>query len=974
MQCTSYLHGCYPNNDLNIGANGNRWPPYYGDGTQKSTNLYNDLSPTFTTNQNLWHVKEILSQTILKHEATFRNQVLELHRLYRRQRELMEEIRLREKCEHHLRLQTFQSNLVFPQMPSEVEQKMWHISSLPWENPAGNCFYALNAENVQAFSSFVAGNNMKADCEPSLSKSHKEDCNLSLSRYALNAENVQAFSSFVAGNNVKADCEPSLSKSHKEDCNLSLSQNSNYGKRMLDLELPADEYIDSEEEERSKEKEVSEVPEVPYYPSKRISGSVVFSGGQGGPVSPDSFSRKTKHLVDLNEPIQLDDRGTPNSTSLLGSDTCHVEIPYKGHNLSGMLNSDFLLLNQEIVHTINAGKGFQDYSKMIYDRQQELQTYNDEAGKSGSNLSPLFQVSCQERLSRSCVELQGHERPRINLLDKVDQEMWSERTNLELKIPERNHNLCNDNYPVLVSYSIPTSNQLVTQSDVAKSEPSSVPSQRKAIHNLRHIPIAVQALPCVDTRTSLTKNSFHPSRNSTCSPRFESVPNSFSPEFQSKSMTLKAFSPLTSLNPLTRTGHNNSPSKHHDLSESFKDSTRMGVNFNSMRPSCLLDTTVSRENNRIAGVGKKPEDSVEGSHWFRAKSDSNSKLDEETQHLAVMESVFSHPFENGDFENREKMRVHDSWAAPDSSLDSGNCGTDDVAVHIGVANKVSDFCNHIDLNSLKIEDESSLAPATPTLVMKIAPGMDLEAPVSPENKECSPPRGESEEHQLETPSKQEDRDPETKLARTAAEAIFLISASGVPLCLDNATGKQSEASGDCLNWFSGIVCSMAGELEKEVETFLTGAADGDHNEILPNVIDNFDTMTLKPTEMEVEEYCCKRTRQTKNVTRPIFISSQQRTVQTRRARRRKDFQTESADTTMVTGSRRRNVGKNGCARGKRQSRSNGTQHTMYSLLKQQTNFNELGFREGCSVTGWGKNNRRRRGQRFPASNPSLIFT
>lgn len=93
---TNLLYESFPGNystwDLNMEAVGSRCLPCNDDKTLKSELHYNGALPPPALHRQLGSDKEELRQTILKQEVMFNDQVQELHRLYRRQMELMNEI------------------------------------------------------------------------------------------------------------------------------------------------------------------------------------------------------------------------------------------------------------------------------------------------------------------------------------------------------------------------------------------------------------------------------------------------------------------------------------------------------------------------------------------------------------------------------------------------------------------------------------------------------------------------------------------------------------------------------------------------------------------------------------------------------------------------------------------------------------------------------------------------------------------
>ncbi|QHN80250.1 uncharacterized protein LOC107623029 isoform X2 [Arachis ipaensis] len=252
----------------------------------------------------------------------------------------------------------------------------------------------------------------------------------------------------------------------------------------------------------------------------------------------------------------------------------------------------------------------------------------------------------------------------------------------------------------------------------------------------------------------------------------------------------------------------------------------------------------------------------------------------------------------------------------------------------------------IDLNSCTNEDEN-----TPM-------DIDLQAPTSPENKESSPPRGESDEAQEEQ-------------ARMAAEALVSIFEVAVHNGLQMTTCSPLESSmSSPLHWFSGIVSAIVDHSESEVNL----------EQHLPTDFDYFEFMTLNLTETTVLDCFYKSNGQSKQ-------GGEGSTSLTRsnRPRRGKDFQNETlpslaclsrhevtkdlktigslvkaatARTTRSTDGCARSAGKNAPAKARRRP------------CKSASNITDL-LKRG--LISWQKICRKKRSQRFPVSNLQLIF-
>ncbi|KAJ8536290.1 hypothetical protein K7X08_034691 [Anisodus acutangulus] len=298
MQSTSYLPGYHPK-DLNGSLTGNsRSIPHNDIAWNGARGFYVSLPP-FTADQNreLVHQKEIFKQTILKHEAIFRYQVNELHHVYRRQRELMDEVKRRKLMADHLHLQELESKSFVSQLRSEVSQKT--------HNPL-----VLDLTSI----------------EPS----------------TLRRETFQGSSNSIACQGTDLLTEQNVTK----EWTLSSSKSSVSRKRMLDLELPAEEYIDIEDEEQFVEERPVQGTNILISELQPRHSSKVNFVNPGDYSISNSISRGTFHLFDLNEPTQPDETGYPNSA--VESVNVHEEISHMDQDLSGTAHAECSTLKKEV--------------------------------------------------------------------------------------------------------------------------------------------------------------------------------------------------------------------------------------------------------------------------------------------------------------------------------------------------------------------------------------------------------------------------------------------------------------------------------------------------------------------------------------------------------------------------------------------------------------------------------------------------
>jgi hypothetical protein len=296
----------------------------------------------------------------------------------------------------------------------------------------------------------------------------------------------------------------------------------------------------------------------------------------------------------------------------------------------------------------------------------------------------------------------------------------------------------------------------------------------------------------------------------------------------------------------------------------------------------------------------------------------------------------------------------------------------------------------IDLNSSMIEDEN------------VPIDVDFHAPASPENKECSPPRGESDENQLVTPfqfAEQEDPQVQEEQTRIAAEALVSISGFVTQKDIQMATCSSSESSANSpLNWFAAIVSTTVDHAENDNDTDFNGKING-LDEFLSDEMDYFEFMTLNLTETKDQDCCFKSKGQTEQIGGSASPNQPRKSVRTYKGRWRKDFQSEilpsiaslsryevtedlqiieslvTADTHSEMGSLR-NASRKVQSRGRKRSCSSASNTKDTDLLlnlKQLTSITKLGV-EKKGLISWGKTCKKRRGQRFRITNPRFLWS
>ncbi|KAG9154771.1 hypothetical protein Leryth_014268 [Lithospermum erythrorhizon] len=422
MHFSGYLTPCYF-----IPIAGRPLPVRDGDVTWMSRNGCASLVQPSSFNHYVIYEKEIIRQNMLNHQAEFTCQVHELHRLYERQNELMAEHRMRVTAAHQLQYQRSQSDrLVYP-----IKPEIFQNSVPPWQS--------LKAE----------------DCVPSLVGERY----LQRPSFALDS--------------LQSDNNSFLTKRSPVDNEGLPPQIKKIGKRMLDLELPADLYIHSDEEDDRISGNIGDVPPSihslaeetpefhlenvqPYPPDNTVS------------LNMDSSCRETKLCIDLNEPIQLDDESY--SSSHLKSTSCST--------LNVHLNP---VRSQKPVNESEASNG-ENVLNVISPEENPVEHQPLNSGAGPDEVTSV-QNSSPKRTSLGCnIFCESH-----------------------------------DSSKTFGSSCLSCSPRIVPHSgDSDINALSSVTSQRSP-HDLRDLPLAVQALPCFKTTkvTKGLKSAYASSRNHT---------------------------------------------------------------------------------------------------------------------------------------------------------------------------------------------------------------------------------------------------------------------------------------------------------------------------------------------------------------------------------------------------------------------------------------------------------------------------
>ncbi|KAL9239500.1 hypothetical protein vseg_013814 [Gypsophila vaccaria] len=245
MQCQSYLSLYQSEYDLKVDTNTCSRVMYDGKATFRN-GLSNTHVSIFQLPQSNIDYKELLWKTMLMHEHTFRDQVQELHRLYKRHREMITEIKSKEISTKHVHIEVQSSTSSSPILLSSSGRETKIIQ---------RCFHSTEE--------------LKAPAVP------------------LSLRNNGTLDEF-AGYKGKM-----------------------IGGKPLDLELPAEVYIDSDEWDSLQGPRYAEDPTSANLSTNKHGKPIVEADGtastvnaqpQGDTPRPCSDQGTKRHLVDLNEP------------------------------------------------------------------------------------------------------------------------------------------------------------------------------------------------------------------------------------------------------------------------------------------------------------------------------------------------------------------------------------------------------------------------------------------------------------------------------------------------------------------------------------------------------------------------------------------------------------------------------------------------------------------------------------------------
>ncbi|KAL1539454.1 hypothetical protein AAHA92_28072 [Salvia divinorum] len=1009
MHCKSYLPGFYTMRDVN-----------------------DDSSSRSLENGYMGHEKDSLKQKMLEHEAVFKNQVLELHRLYRIQRDMMEEFK---KSEPHNGDRASvepasSSSLPGPQVPSE-EARKWHMAGFPLSN---SCYGRTSVAAVENFSSpttCTKGSSIQSGRPP-----FPNGC--------------------TTVNSEALDSRPLKVR-----------------KKLFDLQLPADEYVDPEEEDnlqgykKSDASSYSRNGDLNNGPENVMKSFIGSHAGKKTDRPLDASAsasaaclRSSVGLADLNEPIQIEEATAPSSIDFLGHTSENGEA--KTIHQHAKSTASFLSVAGDPVHVHDGISINSSVDSQVNDRGWF--PHANRAGSRKGNLSSAMQGCQPDKSHLSSHPGHGtinmvHHPPGMYSSNYKREEKWREGFQHGLESSDRCYSHYNNSQFEPIASHAPGSYPFFNlSSSFASSWFQTVSSW--AHPSSSFTPKVTTPETSRNPAEAIGKNSQPPAP---CQQSFGQkwhVNGGLGSELKSNGF------------------HHSSPSTNQGFASFLKGpyhadpKPAMDINLNEELPKSLANENVTMQDLNMADGKGKPEDNHLALPWLRPKPvhidevmdtrrseisrelgyrhDSSNQLCSNngtvkdlnqlfsSQHMSTscdsvtlrvkeaaaqpqaVKKILGFPIFETDVRDNERSYPEstsvDVDRYPEGRTTTGD-GRKNGIIDINIAcepdeqiaagepimekenqKKGTHIKDHIDLNCCVSDSEDPSSPcyeqSDPRVEMTLE--IDLEVPILEESEDDS--MGSKRKMLNELSSQPfESKEIQNEVLRDAAETLVGISSSQ-QVDTEDIVALPSEASlGEALLVLANAISSDSNEVVNASLKDESSKVDSSQG------IDDFEVMALQLVETKAEDYMPT-----------LFIPEPQKVEETRarppqtrtrrgharRGRQWRDFQRDvlpglaslarhevtedlqifggmmrATGHTWNSGPARRNGTRNGGARGRRRAVVESVPPAIASAvcapLIQQLSSIEAGL-EDRSLTGWGKTTRRPRRQRCPAGNPPTV--
>ncbi|XP_057543094.1 uncharacterized protein LOC130821377 isoform X2 [Amaranthus tricolor] len=998
LQIENCLPAHYSMNDLNRGSNGASWP-YFGESNLSDGQFYFGFLPRTVADSHPEYEQDVVKQTMLEHEAVFKIQVNELHRLYSVQRDLMDEVIRKEQFKRRIPNETCSSSSHVPSQMQREDMQRWKCPNLPVSNSACGTPPLSILDTVQSSSCSAKGKSIQTD--------------------------PTSFPNCYSPKNLESECRPTKHR-----------------RRMLDLDLPADEYIDTDEVVQ-----VNDVKDSDYMSlSTDKNGNFAYGNGklfmgQGDASKSDLHDSQPRALADLNDPVNVEEE-TSVSVDFLHRGGCHHDANYRD------ISTRFLSPTKDVNQNLKNGSTNGALNDVHFENRVMGSDWFSNALKSESNgcMRSINHDTGPEKISALTQPVQflldqATKPPAFLDCDRINGEPWKAKSGSIIEKSDRGLTLSSSNVLGAVASHLPKQTDIFNPSDFSKSWDQSASSCGKPGSFFGHKPISVQTSPYLSSaitskspQSSCQGNGFFGNNKW----NLNSSPSALGTEMPARKDIHEGSS--SSFIGFDYVNSNYSDRKALCSGINFFDATSYtdgnpvkDMNLNVTPSNGLSDDHIGEHHVIIIDNDKKS-DPLAILPWLRGKGSCSKEAENSRKGFNSLESacevgvkaeipdyskkILGVPI----FENPPKPKKEVS-----NTLISHNCSGNkeggsvgrkrgfDINLNCDVTEEdmvleektqiVSDNRRHrFDLNSCIIDEEYSCETcdlfAEKGTCIRVGTGIDLEAPIIIENEDViANPRDEDSfikdpEKMLEFPK--HDDDEETELATSVAAAIVSLS-SCVNLsqpkeatCLDEETDLDNP-----LHWFVDIACSNNGN---DVEFTDYWLSDG---------LDDFELMILRQKECNEDEYFPKSSfPEVPNVEEKgvcALTTTRTRKGHGRRGRQKRDFQRDilpgltslsrhevtedlqvfgglmrATGHTWHSAPNRKNASRNGCGRGRRRSVSAAAAaapaplNTVCALpLTQQPHQllsnNTEGVLEDQNLTGWGKTRRPRR-QRYPTGN------
>lgn len=922
--------------------------------------------------------REKMRQTILKHETIFRHQLQELHRLYRRQGDLMNEHQRKEMLNSQTK--SFQSSPSLSHVGPPDIKKTWQMSHFPSLDSIASQLSTKDASKNQSSFDFIENNSRSIHFSPQVTKNSKE------------CESHQSGSSF-------------------------------FQTKMFDSRYVVDECTNNKEEHTTRKQwglpciqgnPVEGIYQIPRSRDAKTSIGSALENHSDADLDRANSSKRTDELADLNKTLPLEEAPSLVPDINVSSMACLEDGIYHGATFSPKSPKERI-------------SGIWLNHQPCRNGEEQL-TFKFNAGQKQPDNGSSGRLKTAENLPKAFQSSPGHELFKHSLFKETKNENQRKRTIFGVEIHE-------DNQIQSASFSN-------VQTSTDKSQPLSqsytellrdLEAYRGNMHMSSDVRLHPSSKNVPPYQNVLCKRSqLNVNEVKDCSPvglDFASGMTACNLEQgypkQDWTKTCNRVNDMDCKSSMLKNDRETSCVSQTEAAGKtpvYGDCQRKQENPLETLPWLVgksqesAEQTKGRENcyhlnldslqNYSQQFFRREDTAVNSSQFIdqgQGTLSSRSTKDSECQKVEVSDStkirtifgvpIFSASKDSDAARALSKATFHDvdGVTSPSISRDETVCRKQveakDFVQEKGLNGRISGLRYQIDLNLSLDEEEAPSAPPLPRAVVRIATTeIDLEAPAVLESEaECG-----NSKHTLEEANKSSE-----EAMRVAAESIISLSTSGVNGETNDVL--QTEPS-DCLKWFAELVSSHSSGQECIARKISSGTVSEFDEECIPDGFDYFEFMTLKLEDLKEEEYSYMPTLESHKNEETVATTSPKRPRrgQPRRGRQRKDFQRDvlpglislsrcevnkdiltfeelfkASGSSWQSSLSHRKTGKSG--RGRRRLANADPSPTIPADCTPpvfQPCSSELGLEEK-SLTGWGKRTRRLPRQRYLNSNLAL---